>query len=237
MAYSKKGQFAEALGDGQVMKPISIGIIPDGNRRWASKSGLNSLSRAYYYGYRNLRNILNKINESYGFVRSTYVYVLSRDNCSKRTSQELSIIFSIMKSRILDDIREVSEKGVSTLIVGDLNHPSIPRELKSTLTEYHYDYYMSNGGLPRSKTLVLGLCYDPLWEIKTYPPELMPSFNLREIDLIIRTGGEKRLSGFFPILSRYAELYFIDKLWPEFDYEDLKNAFHWFSSRRRPMGR
>lgn len=222
------------------MMPSSIGIIPDGNRRWARKSGINNLFQAYHRGYTKLRSLLTVINDRYRFVDTVYVYVLSRDNCSKRSQWELSIIFSIMKQRILDDIWESEEQGVSTVIVGDFNHPALPANLRKALNQYHYDTYIENGGLPKGKKLVLGLCYDPIWEITAYNngnPRPMPSLTLDEIDLVIRTGGEKRLSGFFPILARYAELYFTEKLWPEFTEEDLKDALKWFQHRRRPKGR
>ncbi|BAN90343.1 undecaprenyl diphosphate synthase family protein [Aeropyrum camini] len=216
--------------------PKAIGIIPDGNRRWARLRGEN-LYIAYYTGYRNVKRILGYIRDFYPSVRSVYLYVLSRDNCSKRSRGELSILYRIMRRSIEKDIEEIKMSGASLVIVGDLNHPNLPENIREGLAPYHFDFYMKNGGLPEGRRVVAGLCYDPFWEIEHYSPKLLPSRLLDEIDLVIRTGGEKRLSSFFPLLTRYAELYFTDKLWPDFTREDLDEAVKWFSTRRRPMGR
>jgi len=135
----------------------------------------------------------------------------------------------------LRDLRKdevVNGERLKVKIVGDLSLVSqVAREEAMALEAVTVSY---SGG-----SLHLGICYSGEWErqmiaLGTGAPSLIAG--VPPIDLVIRTGGMRRLSGFFPLQTTYAELYFTDLLWPEFSREELKKALEWYEARRRNFG-
>ena len=211
--------------------PNHIGIIPDGNRRWAKRNKVSYIE-AYFKGYEVLRFILRKLLKL--GVKFVSVYVMSRDNCLKRSKMELDILNELVL-RGFKELREdpmVNDNKVSIKVIGDLSlvRENVRHEAKKTI-----DATRSY----KEKALYLALCYGVKWEIKeaVKKGQLPPSLLMPPIDLIIRTGGRKRLSDFLPIPSSYAELYFTDVLWPDFNEEELIKAIKWFSSQERLFGK
>ncbi len=208
--------------------PRHVGIIPDGNRRWARREG-RALYEAYMKGYRNVVRVTEYLFDK--GVDIVSVYGLSYDNCLKRSNGEKSIIEKIALFALRDLRRRVASRGfqVRVKFLGD---PSIfgsrlAREASLTAK------YLDRG----DKTLILLVCYSGSWEARSYRCVTPPSLLLPPVDLIIRTGGARRLSGFLPILSEYAELYFTDTLWPDFSIEELEEALEWFRRQQRNFGR
>jgi tritrans,polycis-undecaprenyl-diphosphate synthase [geranylgeranyl-diphosphate specific] len=184
--------------------PEHVGIIPDGNRRWARKHGW-TLYRTYIHGYDKLVEITRYLNKK--GIRMITVYALSYDNCLRRSPAEKSIIEKVA-IKALRDLRmdpELEEKDIRVSVIGDpiLLSKSLHAEARSTVMETH----KRKGG-----QLTIALCYSGRWEVEKYIMRGMtpPSLQLSPIDLIIRTGGMRRISGFFPLLIEYAELYFLD---------------------------
>jgi undecaprenyl pyrophosphate synthase len=211
--------------------PTHVGIIPDGNRRWAKLHRL-SFARAYEKGYSVLKDILiNLLNLG---VRYVSVYVMSRDNCMKRSKVELGIL-NALAVRGFRELREepfVSEKKVAIKVIGDtsLVNDEVRSEMKKTL-EFTKEF--------KERTLYLAICYSVKWEIEEAIKNgrLPDTLNMPMIDLIIRTGGRRRLSDFLPIPASYAELYFTETLWPDFNRDELMKAIEWYSRQERLFGR
>jgi len=221
--------------------PEHVAIIPDGNRRWARLRGLPTWA-GHLRGYEVAKRVLNRL-WSIG-VRVVSFYALSRENCLKRPPEELERIHGLLEravEELLDDPR-VRSGRVRLFFVGDLG--LLPDGLRWRLQEANKTT-MGN----RPDVLVVAVCYSGEWEIGEAvraaarlgrveePRRLLPLGWLPEPDLLVRTGGEKRLSGFLlPHLS-YTELYFTDTLWPDFGDEELCMALTDFQRRQRRFGR
>ena len=213
-------------------KPLHVGLIPDGNRRWAKREGVNYIT-AYNRGYEVLKEILELLLET--GVKYVSVYVMSRDNCLKRSRLELSILeaLAIRGFRELRADSKIRSKNIGVSVLGDLGllSRSVREEAERTISELN----------PEGSTAVLylAICYGGRWEVEYYSKRglVPPSLRMPPIDLVIRTGGRRRLSDFFPLASSYAELYFTDTLWPDLSPSELCKALEWYSKQERLFGK
>ncbi len=211
--------------------PRAVGIIPDGNRRWARSRGV-SLGYAYMVGVKKAIDVADFLLER--GVERVFFYLLSEENCVKRESEELQLIGEIVKSNLSE--AEIVARRHDAQIVTIGNLPLLPESLRETAERYSLLRILEEGdGRVEERLIVVGTCYSVMWELKASPCTPITTL-LGEIDLVIRSGGERRLSGFFPLLTLYSELYFIDKYWPEIGFEDLEEALKWYSTRERRMG-
>ena len=212
--------------------PRHVGIIPDGNRRYSRIARL-SYRVAYNIGYENLRSIMKELLRM--GVRYLSVYAMSLDNCVKRSSEELATLYELI-IRGVDELardEDVERNDIRIIFFGDLS--ILPRRVQEKVKELEEMTANRKGGI-----MGVALCYSILREIdmdkngcgRPISYRVMPP-----IDLVIRTGGQRRLSDFFPVNARYAELYFTEKPWPAFSIEDLYNAVKWFQSVPRNFGR
>lgn len=207
---------------------MHIGIIPDGNRRYAQKKGL-SLSTAYRAGYDRLRDILYALLDL--GVEYVSIYAMSRDNCMKRSPPELTVLYSLIEAAV-NDFRadeKLRDHGVRLRVFGDLE--LLPSKLSSLVKGLEEETRNR-----ANHTLAVALCYSTRWEINSLPPGTRSFETLPPLDLVIRTGGRRRLSDFFMVNSSYAEIYFTDLLWPEFNRDELSRALEWFHSQERLFG-
>ncbi len=213
------------------MLPTSVGIIPDGNRRWAKKIGL-PYAKAYREGYQRLRQSLRWILDE--GVRSAVVYVLSRENCANRPPYEWSVLSELLVEG-LHDLREdevVHGERIRVKVVGDLS--LVSQRAREEIVSLEGETAAYAGG-----SLHLGVCYSGEWErdiIASGLPAPSIMAGVPQIDLVIRTGGMRRLSGFFPLQTTYSELYFSETLWPDFSQEELRKALVWFNEQKRNFG-
>lgn len=208
---------------------LHVGIIPDGNRRWARSRGL-TIRDAYEAGYSKLKEVARYLFD-YN-VRYLTVYAMSYDNCVKRDVDERNALLRVLDKAIVDLERErlLDEYDVKLVVSGDLTLiPDATRRKIQDLVERY-----SSG----RRVLHVGLCYSVWWELSQLKHRNL-GFEQRmpPIDLVIRTGGARRISGFFPLLVEYAELYFTDTLWPELTRRELDLAIEWFRRQRRNFGR
>lgn len=211
--------------------PGHVGIIPDGNRRWASRRGVG-LREAYEEGYRRLKDAVDQLNRI--GVRYVSVYAMSRDNCVKRGRREIALLHGLV-SRALRELREdgkLAEAGVRVEVLGDL--ALLPPQVRREAVETVRATSSREGGM-----LLVALCYSGRWEIEYYTSRGLepPSLSMPGIDLLIRTGGYRRISSFLPLLLEYAEMFFTDTLWPDFNREELASALEWFSGQQRKFGK
>jgi len=220
---------------------MHLAIIMDGNRRWAKR---NMLATAL--GHNNGAKALARITElcpKYG-VDVLTVYALSGENLIKRSENEVNDIFRTMIEAARSYKRQLVGENVRVRILGRISKLPIDiQESVAALVE----------STKNCTKLVLQIClnYGGRSEItqavqkaidngeKEITEEVITRYidSGPEPDLIIRPGGEFRLSNFLTWQSAYSELYFTDKLWPDFDEEELKKAIEFYNSRQRRFGK
>nr|MEB3851552.1 undecaprenyl diphosphate synthase family protein [Desulfurococcales archaeon] len=201
--------------------PLHVGVIPDGNRRWARRRGV-SLREAYEAGYRRLVEVVDRLYER--GARYVTVYVLSRDNALRRPPQERAIISGLIVRglRSLASDPRLEDRGVAVEVLGD--ESVLPASVRSEARRLVALTSGRGGGVLR---LLIG--YSSAWEVGVISMgEEPPSLRLPPVDLVVRTGGWRRLSDFVPLAASYAELYFTETLWPDFTLEELEEALRWF---------
>jgi undecaprenyl diphosphate synthase len=226
-----------------VQIPRHLGIILDGNRRWAKARGLNTLE-----GHRAGSDTLKIITQA-AFERGiSYVsaYVFSTENWS-RAQDEVSYLMNLAFKFATKEVHQLLENNVKVVVLGSEEHVD-PKLLKS-LRKVEEDSKNNTGG-----TLALCLNYGGYQEItdavkkviasgvgtddvtedliakNLYHPEVPP------VDFMIRTSGEMRLSNFMLWRMAYAELYFTDTYWPDFDTIELDKALAEYTKRNRRFG-
>lgn len=225
--------------------PKHVAIIMDGNRRWAEKRGL-SIDEGHETGARNLENIVKRAEEL--GVRHLTVYTLSTENWRKRTKKEVHGIFSLILRIIREKREEYEAEGIKLFVLG--NFQAFPRRVARAIAE------MLNIVLKHERIkLNLALNYGGRDEIVkaiqeiiregTPPEKVNEELVSRHLytsgqpdpDLIIRTGGEVRLSNFLLWQMSYSELYFTDLLWPEFGPKEFDRAVVDYQQRKRRFGK
>ncbi|MDQ5913616.1 MAG: undecaprenyl diphosphate synthase [Patescibacteria group bacterium] len=224
--------------------PCHVGLILDGNRRWAKENGFSSGLNGHKAGYDNLKNIAD-----YAFnkgVRNVSAYVFSTENWN-RSKEEVDYLMKLLLRMMKRDIKELHRKGVKVLWLGTKVglKPDIIQAIEDAILKTEKNikgtlaFCLNYGGHQEivdatSKIISKGYKAEDitpeLIEDNLYSPELGP------VDLMIRTSGEQRLSGFNLWRCSYSELVFTDKKWPAFTNEDLDIALEEFARRNRRFG-
>ncbi|MFH1749892.1 MAG: polyprenyl diphosphate synthase [bacterium] len=222
--------------------PKHIAIIMDGNRRWAEKKGLSTFS-GHKQGVENVRNIV-KVAGKAG-IKYLTLYIFSTENW-KRDKQEVKYLLNLIDWAMQKYLDEFDNQGAKINIFGDLN--SFPKKLQKTIL-YGIKRLSGNNKIIVNLALNYGARDEILHAIKNLIKASAVTekefskllytgqANVPNPDLVIRTGGELRLSNFLLWQAAYSELYFIDKLWPDFSKNDFKKAIDEFQSRKRRFGK
>jgi undecaprenyl diphosphate synthase len=227
--------------------PRHVAIIMDGNGRWAKEKG-KPRSAGHREGARALRRIVPACNEL--GVSYLTVYAFSVDNW-KRPRAEVSFLFRLIQHYLRSETETLIKNGVFLRIIGDVERfpAGLQKEIARAVKE-------TSGG--RKLVLTIALGYGGQEEIVRAAAKVAGRVKMGEIgasdiskadfenelytaglppvDLLIRTGGEKRLSNFLLYQSSYAELYFLEKYWPDFGKEDLDEALKEYARRERRFG-
>ena len=181
-------------------KPKHIGIIPDGNRRWALAKGMGK-QEGYAYGLDPGIRLL-RLAQAQGIEEISY-YGFTMDNC-KRPKEQVRAF----REACVEAVDMLCGEGADLLVVGDSRSKCFPGELRC----YQERTSIHGGGI-RLNFLVN---YGWQWDLSHIREDGKPySQDVSRIDLIIRWGGMRRLSGFLPIQSVYADFYVLDELWPD----------------------
>lgn len=220
------------------MPKIHLGIIMDGNRRYARK---HQLPKCYEHlqGAYNAINIINHVlQERSQDVKELTLYVLSLDNITKRAPEEIDELMKIMDVFLSYLEKSLDEHKISLNFVGEFKD-KLPSKILTKLNR------MKNFTIKKEALKInLALCYDGREEIRQ-ASILANKDNTRiedhlyvrsDIDLVIRTGGNKRTSNFFPWQTIYAEWFFTTKLWPNFTTNDLEKILSNFKGCVRRFG-
>lgn len=210
--------------------PKHIAIIPDGNRRWANQTGLDK-HRGYEHGLHPGLEAL-RLAKQYGIEEVTY-YGFTTDNCKRPAVQVKSFI-----TACIDAIKLIQQDDVDLLVVGNTNSPMFPEELLPYTKER---VKFGKGGTKVNFLVNYGWEWD-LSHMNTNTTnrhtimDCLYSKAISRIDLIIRWGGRKRLSGLLPVQSVYADFYTINEMWPEFNAQQFQDAMEWYNSQDVTLG-
>lgn len=230
--------------------PQHVGIIPDGNRRWARANNL-SINEAYFNGYRKLKQVLLWLLEM--GIRNITVFALSTENCDKRSNLELNIIFNYIKTGLEEllygDI--IYKYEVKVRAIGRLHN--LPQDLLEVINQLSNKTENYN-----KRKLTLAICYGGRQEIIDATKKIITDYQkgkidmneinenlfrqylydkeLEDIDLVIRSSGEVRISNFLLWHIAYSELFFVDTYWPDFRKIDLWRAIRSYQKRKRNFG-
>ncbi|MCX7879115.1 MAG: isoprenyl transferase [Ignavibacteria bacterium] len=228
--------------------PKHIGIIMDGNGRWALERGL-SRTEGHKQGIESVRDIVKASAQlKIGYLT---LYAFSIENWN-RPLTEVGILMKLLEHYLKSEIDEIDENNIRLYSIGKLS--SLPKKVQRLLFEA-VERTAKNTGL----TLTLALSYSGRWDIvravqmlvhdvrrsKLAPEDIteetfssyLQTNILPDPDLIIRTSGEMRLSNFLLWESAYSEIYISNKYWPEFRRTDLYEAIIDYSRRERRFGR
>jgi tritrans,polycis-undecaprenyl-diphosphate synthase [geranylgeranyl-diphosphate specific] len=233
--------------------PEHVGIVPDGNRRLAKRL-LKKPWKGHEWGVEKIKDILDWCKEL--GTRVVTVYLLSLENLEKRPKKELDYLFGLARKEIkgiLTDNRHIVHRNkVRVRFFGRLD--LLPEDLQKDMvmasekTKRYSDYYLNlaiaYGGRQEIVDAAKRMAEDARTDrIKTSAinEEMLRGYfwtnGFPDPDLIIRTGGERRLSNFLPFQSTYSELVFLDKFWPEFEKKDFFGAVKEFGERDRRFGK
>ncbi len=227
--------------------PLHVGIIMDGNRRWAKKNGLPVYS-GHSQGaevFKSLALYCNKIG-----LKHLTVYAFSTENW-KRSTAEVSALMILLKKYLNKVIKEFSSENIKMKFLGDVS--AFSSDIQKLIQKIEKDS-ANNKGLQ----LNIAINYGGKSEILRATKKLAEKVSLKEIDiknidekmfsenlythsqpdidLLIRTGGEKRISNFMLWQCAYAEFYFTDTLWPDFSEKAFDDAINEYFSRARRFG-
>ena len=225
------------------MVPHHIAIIMDGNRRWAREHRFDVLK-----GHSQGSNTLKEIAEHAQKIGVDYltVFAFSTENW-RRPQREVNALIELMRRFLMQDLESLISDNVRLRIIGDL--APFDRDLRA-LFEDAIKQTSTNTGLQLTVAINYGGKQDlmqAMQKMASENPDLkeiseedlksaLQTSDLPEIDLLIRTGGEYRLSNFILWDSAYAELYFSEKYWPDFTGADLDEAIDNFANRQRRFG-
>lgn len=208
--------------DGSVRRfsrmPKHIGVIPDGNRRWAVTHGMEKKD-GYRYGIEpgfELYELCRKLG-----VEELTLYGFTMDNTKRPTEQKTEF-----QKACVDAVTELAHRDAQLLVIGNEKSKAFPQELV-TLRQRQK---LGDGGMKVNFLVNYG------WEWDLKYPGGPASKDISRIDLLIRWGGRRRLSGFLPIQSVYADFYVVDDMWPDFSADHLYSALEWYQSQDITLG-
>ncbi|MCL5781719.1 MAG: undecaprenyl diphosphate synthase family protein [Firmicutes bacterium] len=210
--------------------PKHIGIIPDGNRRWAQLQGLPK-EAGYHHGI-DPGFALYELCMELGIPEVTF-YGFTQDNTKRPAVQKQAF-----QKACVDAVNILANRDASLLVIGNSESPQFPKELLPYTTRQAF-------GRNRIKINFL-VNYGWKWDLsyalndkdpaERQLPERIASRDISRIDLIIRWGGRRRLSGFLPVQSIYADFYVVDAYWPDFHTDHFFEALKWYENQDITLG-
>jgi undecaprenyl diphosphate synthase len=223
--------------------PKHIAIIMDGNGRWAKSRGLPRTA-GHKKGADALRNVMNACRDA--GVQYLTIYAFSSENW-KRPTDEVGDLMQLLRLYLERELRELHENGVRLRFIGDLSQldPGIcdqiksAKEMTSRNTAFNFTVALSYGSRQEIVRAVRSLVekgIKPQDITEETLSAVLDTADLPEPDLLIRTGGEQRLSNFLLWQSAYTEFYFTDVLWPDFDKKHFTDAVEDYAKRERRYG-
>lgn len=214
--------------------PRHIGVIPDGNRRWAVKNGL-SKEAGYERGLEpGLK--LYEMCVDLGIKELTF-YGFTQDNTKRPSVQRKAF-----QKACIDAVNMLANRDASLLVIGDFNSPLFPPELIPYTHRHTFGRdlicvnFLVNYGWKWDLNYAKDQIFSGNGTSTKNLVESIASAEISRIDLIIRWGGRRRLSGFLPIQSIYSDFFVVDELWPDFKPEHFYKALSWYETQDVTLG-
>ena len=228
--------------------PGHVAVIMDGNGRWARRRGRERVY-GHQHGVRAVRNVIEAAAEI--GIKYLTLYAFSTENWN-RPGEEVTALMDLMVESLNNETDKLLENGVALQVIGDIDRlsPKIYSRLMETIN------VTAKGS---SMTLIVALSYSSKWEIaqacrniaatvmdqkleiseitEDTVAENLTTAGFPDPELMIRTSGEKRISNFLLWQLAYSELYFTEKLWPDFGKEDFYKAIANYQKRERRFGK
>ena len=228
--------------------PAHIAIIMDGNGRWAKRKGLDRV-----LGHREGLNAVRRAIEAASEINVSYLtlYTFSTENW-KRPKEEVDALMALMVKAVADETDDLIKNNVIVKTIGDIDR--LPQMTRDAL-----DDCLQRTSVCTGSTVVLALSYSSKWELtraakniasdlknglikeeditESLVDDYLVTKGIPNPDLLIRTGGELRISNFLLWQIAYSELYFSDDLWPDFDADSLYKAVIDYQERERRFGK
>ena len=195
-------------------KPKHIGIIPDGNRRWAVLNGLNK-DGGYEYGLSAGLKLLREAKKA-GVEELTY-YGFTTDNCKRPKEQVQAFSKACSKA-----VKLIKNEGVNVYVLGNTRSVCFPKDL--------LPYTEKKPGDGMKVNILVNYGWE--WDMKTG----WISRDIPRIDMVVRWGGMCRLSGFLPVQTVYSDFYIIKDLWPDFSEKQFTDALDWYQKQDVTLG-
>ena len=224
-----------------MISPSHIAIIMDGNGRWGLKK-YNDRNKGHFYGLQNINKVIKNCIKLH--IKYLTLYTFSTENWN-RPKKEIEYLFFLFKFFYQKNFNKINKNNIRIKFIGDLKN--IPADLKLIIKKIQEKTKKNN-----RITVVFAFNYGAKSELinafkkihqnkkNRISVELISNNlytkNIPDPDILIRTGGEKRLSNFLLWQLSYAELFFIEKSWPDFNFLDLKKIVNKFSGIKRRFG-
>lgn len=230
------------MNDNIKKTPQCVGIIMDGNRRWAKERGLTTLE-GHKRGYEKLKDVVSWLKEC--GVRNSIFYAFSTENWN-RAEEEVGYLMTLIKDALVNDWEDLMKKNVRIRFIGQTERFSedLQKEMKraeeetAENTEGTIALALSYGGRAElvaatHKIIAAGIHNVTEEDISKH----MWTAGMPDPDMVIRTSGEQRLSGFLAWQSVYSELFFTETHWPALEKEELRRMLDEYARRKRRHGR
>lgn len=223
--------------------PTHVAFIMDGNRRWAKKRGLPTFT-GHLKGYNRIEPLVD-YSQKRGIKYVTF-WAFSTENWN-RDQKEIEYLMNLFRKLFRGKgIRKLIDNGGRVVVIGDVN--PFPEDIQANIKK------IINDSKSNKKIVVsIGLNYGGRVEIVAAVNKLLKNKvknidekifsealyteGMSDPDIIVRTGGEMRLSGFLPWQSVYSELFFVDKYWPDFDEKEFDKILEEYAIRERRFGK
>ena len=219
-----------------------LGVIMDGNRRWARQHMFTSVMRGHEKGVDTFMDLCTWCQDE--GIPYLSVYAFSTENW-ERSQEEVASLFKLMEKFFTEEVHTCSERDIRVVVVGNLSR--LDEESKGIIRKAEeMTAHCSN--LLVQIAISYGGRDEILRAVKQYASEVsaglrdpdrlteaefasyLDTDGVPDIDLVIRTGGNRRLSNFFPWQTVYSEIWFTDVLWPDFSKADMKKALDYFET-------
>jgi undecaprenyl diphosphate synthase len=219
---------------------LHVGIIMDGNGRWATRRGLSRL-RGHEAGIEAIRRVVEAAPDQ--GIGTLTLYAFSSDNW-RRPRAEVAALMALLRFYLANEVESLVRNGVRLTVIG--RRDRLPDGIATAIARA--EKATSGGDVLHLRIAVDYSARDAILNaaaklagVSAPTREMFSQFvtgeaGLRDVDLIIRTSGEKRLSDFLLWEGAYAELHFTDRMWPEFDADALTEALTSFQRRERRFG-
>jgi undecaprenyl diphosphate synthase len=222
---------------------MNVGIIPDGNRRWARKKGLET-----FYGHEaGLKKIMKVVKWAKEFgVKELTLWGFSTENFN-RPKEEVKFLFSLFEKYLKDEklAESLIKEKVKVRFFGELER--FPKKIREGIFKLEektknlngiiLNILLGYGGQAEISYAIQRASEEKRKVKRSEAKKYLITSAISDIDLVIRTSGEQRLSGFLPWQTAYAEFYFVKHYWPDFTKQDFKKAIESFQQRERRFGR